>query len=46
MLCKLLEFMIEHAPEGALKDDLIAIRDKHCPKTAQADSGGTTPPGK
>jgi hypothetical protein len=49
MFCKLLEFLIEHAPTESIKAKLQAVYDEHCGGVTTQDDGGTgdpTPPPK
>jgi len=40
MFCKLLAFLIEHAPTEALRAKLRAIYDEHCGTVTANDGGG------
>jgi len=45
MFCKLLKFLIEHAPDGPVKDKLQEAYDLHCGGGVHTNDGGTGQPG-
>lgn len=44
MFCKLLDLLIEHAPNGIIADKLREIREEHCGGGVTANSGSNSPP--